>query len=80
MCHSLIFFTKLLTSAILFSNVVGAKSVFFLTSPLVSGILLPASLYLFYKSNLSVLYLVFKTNPLISILFTLATNLSQTVF
>ena len=31
-------------------------------------------------SDLSVSYLVFKTNPVISILFTLATNLSYTVF
>ena len=34
----------------------------------------------FYKSNLSVLYSVFKISPLVSILFTIATNLSYTVF
>ena len=48
------------------------KSVF-LTRPLVSGIL-------FSNSDLSVSYLVFKTNPLVSILFTLATNLLYTSF
>ena len=41
----------------------------FLTRPLVSEIL-------FSNSDLSVSYLVFETNPLVSILFTLATNLS----
>ena len=35
---------------------------------------------LFSNSVLSVSYLVFKTNPLVSILSTLATNLSYTVF
>ena len=34
----------------------------------------------FSKFNLSVSYLVFKTNPLLSILFTFATNLSYKVF
>ena len=34
----------------------------------------------FFKSDLFVSYLVFKTNPLASILFTLTTNLSYTVF
>ena len=39
-----------------------------------------AALIFFSKYDLSVLFLVFKTNPLASILFTLATNLSYTVF
>ena len=34
----------------------------------------------FFKSDLFVSYLVFKTNPLASILFTLTTNLSYTAF
>ena len=34
----------------------------------------------FSNSGLSFWYLVFKTNPLVSILFTLVTNLSCTVF
>ena len=41
---------------------------------------LSTSLIFFSKSDLSVSYLVFKTNPLISTLFTLATNYSYTVF
>ena len=45
----------------------------FLTRPLVLG-------SLFSNSDLSVLYLVFKTNQLVSILFTLATSLSYSVF
>ena len=44
-----------------------------LTSPIVSGVS-------FSSFDLSVSYLVFKRNPLVSILFTLATNLSYTVF
>ena len=36
------------------------------------------SLIFFSKSDLSVSYLVFKTNPLMSILFTFATSLSYT--
>ena len=55
------------------------KSVF-LASSLVSGTFLSASLTFFCKSDLSVSYLVFKTNPVVSMLFTLATNLSYTVF
>ena len=43
----------------------------FLTRLLVSGVL-------FSNSDLSVSYLVFKANLLVSILFTLATNLSYT--
>ena len=46
------------------------KSVFLATS-LVSVIYLSASLIFFSKSDLSVSYLVFKTNPVIRILFTL---------
>ena len=34
----------------------------------------------FYNSDLSLSCLVFKTNPLVSILFTLATNLSYAFF
>ena len=84
-----IYLTKLLTSSILFSTAVNAEVVAkpiiigvlffisviltlqsnFLTIPLVSGIS-------FSKSGLSVPYLIFKTNSLVSILFTLATNLS----
>ena len=45
----------------------------FLTRPLVSGIL-------FSNSVLSVLYLVFNTKSLLSILSTIATNLLYTVF
>ena len=65
-----VFVAKLLTSGILFSNSV---SFAFLTKSVTSGIL-------FSNSDLSVSYLVFKTNPLVSILFTLATNLSYTSF
>ena len=39
-----------------------------------------ASLIFISKSDLSVSYLVFKTNPLVSILFTFATNLLYTGF
>ena len=45
----------------------------FLTRPLVLGIL-------FSNSDLYVSYLVFKTNPLVSILSTLVTNLLYTSF
>ena len=55
------------------------KSAFFANS-LVSGILLSPSLIFFSKSDLSVSYVVFKTNPVVSMLFTLATTLSYTVF
>ena len=85
-----IFLTEPLISGILFSTTVNAAFVakplifgilpsisvilalqsVFLTRPLVSGIL-------FSNSFLSVSYLVFKTNAL---LFTLAINLSYTVF
>ena len=92
-CVIICFFTKLLILGILFSTVVNAAFVakplmlgilpsisvilvlqsVFLTRPLVSGIL-------FYNLVLSASYLVFNTNALVSILFTLATNLSHTVF
>ena len=62
------FVAKLLTFGILSSISVILTSVF-LTRLLAFGIL-------FYISDLSVSYLVFKTNLLVSILFTLATNLS----
>ena len=55
------------------SVILGLQSVF-LTSPLVSGIFLPASLIFFAKSDLSVSHLDFKTNLLESILFTLVAN------
>ena len=61
---------KLPTSGILFSNSVNFV---FLTRLLTSGIL-------FSNSVLSVLYLVFNTKSLVSILFTFATNLSYTAF
>ena len=92
-CVIICFLTKRLILGILFSTAVNAASVakplilgilpsilvtlalypVFLTSPLVSGIL-------FSNSVLSVSYLAFKTNQLVSVLFTLATNLSYTVF
>ena len=52
----------------------------FLTSPLASDIFLSVSLVFFSKSDLPVSYLVFKTNPLLSIVFTFATNLSYAIF
>ena len=61
---------KLLTSGILFSNSV---SFVFLTKSVTSGTF-------FSNSVLSVWFLVFKTNALVSILFTVAANLSYTVF
>ena len=90
-CIIIFFLTKLLILGILFSIPVNAAFVakplilgiltlyfshfriVFLTRPLVSGIL-------FSNSALSVSYLVFKTNALVSIPFTLATNLSDKVF
>ena len=39
----------------------------------------PADFIIFSKSDLSVSYVVSKTNPVVSILFTLATNLSYSV-
>ena len=60
------------------SVILAFKSVF-LARSLVSGIFLSAHSF-FSKSDLSVSYLVFKTNLVASMLFTLATNLSFTVF
>ena len=66
---------------ILFSiSVILAFKLVFLARLPVSGIFLSASLIFFSKSDLSVSYLVFKTNPVVSMLFTLATNLSYSVF
>ena len=81
--------TNLLTVSILFSTVVNAvfvaKSLIlgiffsnsvsfaFLTKSVIIGIFI-------YNSVLSVLYLVFNTKSLVSILFTLATNSSYVVF
>ena len=45
-----------------------------------SGIFFSASLIIFCGPDLSVSFLVFKTNRLVSKLFTLASNLSYTVF
>ena len=56
---------KLLTSGILFSDSV---SFVFLTKSVTSG-------FFFSNSALSIWYLVFKANSLVSTLFTLATNL-----
>ena len=87
------FFTRLLTSGILFSTAVNAafaaKLLTFEILPPISVILVLQSVFLTKPlvsgilisiSDLSVSYLVFKTNVLVSILFTLATNLSYTVF
>ena len=65
-----VFVSKLLTSGILFSNSV---SYAFLIKSVTSRIF-------FSNSVLSVLYIVFKTKSLVSILFTFAANLSYTVF
>ena len=95
-CIIIVFFTRLLTSGILFSTAVNAELVarpviltifpsisvvlafksVFSASSLVSAIFLSASLIFFSKSDLSLSYAVFRTNPLVSMLFTLATNLS----
>ena len=64
------FVAKLLMSGILFSNSV---SFAFLTKSVTSGIL-------FSYCDLSVSYLVFKTNSVIKILFTLVTNSSYASF
>ena len=53
---------------------------FFLTSLVVSGISLSASMSFFSKPDLSVSRLIFKAISLVSIVFTFATNLSYTVF
>ena len=52
----------------------------FLARSLASGILLSASLIFFSWSDLSVSYVVFKTNAVVSMLFSFVTNLSYSVF
>ena len=92
-CVIICFLAKLLTLTVLFSTAVYAEVV---TEPLILAILFFTPLVLafysdfltnllvlgsfFSNSVLSKLYLVFKENPPVSILFTLATNLSYTVF
>ena len=96
----IIFFTRLITSGILFLTAVNAESVArpailgilpsisvilafkseFLARSFVSGIFLSASLIFFYKSDLCVSYVVFKTNPAVSMLSNFLTNLSYSVF
>ena len=61
------------------SVILALQSVFAARS-LVSGIFLSALLSFFSNSDLSLSYAIFKTNPVVSMLFTLATNLSYTVF
>ena len=56
------------------SAVLALQSVF-LTSSLVLGAFLSVSLIFFSKSDLTMSYLVFKTNPLV-LIFTFAANLS----
>ena len=63
------------------SVILALKSIVsFLTKPLVSGIFLSTSLNFFSRSDLSVSYVVFKTNPVVSMLSTFVTNLSYSVF
>ena len=82
-CVVNIFLLRLLTSGILFSTTVNAV---FVAKPLISGILPSISVIFFFfflqdqlhqeffsGSDLSLLYLVFKTNPLGAILFTFST-------
>ena len=87
------FLTKLLILGILFSNAFNAP---FLAKPLVLDIFYfyfsnsciivcfcnksSSIMNFFLNSDFSVSYLVFRTNALASILFTLATNLSYKVF
>ena len=61
------------------SVILAFKSVFQLDH-LYQEFFLSASLIDFSKFDLSVSYVVFKTNPVVSMLFTLATNLSYSVF
>ena len=72
---------KPLILRILFSNsvILAFKSVF-LTKPLVLGTFFSASLIFFSKSDLSLLYAVFKINPVVSILYTVPTSLLYSVF
>ena len=85
--------SKLLILGIFFSTEVNAVFVanplILVISPSISVILVMQSDFLirslvsgffFYKSVLSLSYLVFKANSLVSILTTLATNWSYTVF
>ena len=76
-CIIIFFLTKLLILGILFSIPVNAA---FVAKPLILGILPSILAILFSNSALSVSYLVFKTNALVSIPLTLATNLSDKVF
>ena len=50
------------------------------TRSLVLGIFFSVSLILFSESDLSVSYVVFKANPVVSILFTFVTNWLYSVF
>ena len=52
----------------------------FLTKPLTSGVFLATLLIFFSKYDPSFSYLVLETNPVVSMLFTLETNLSYSVF
>ena len=52
----------------------------FLTNALASGIILFTSLILFSTSDWSVSYLVCRKNPVVSILYTVLTNLLHSVF
>ena len=84
-CVIICFLTKLLRSGILFSTAISAD---FVTKPLRSGVLFSNSVRFvfltrsvtsgiyFSNSALSVGYLAFKTNPLVSMLFILATKIS----
>ena len=69
--------TKPLIIGILFSAAANAALV---TKPLAVGILPSASLILFSKYDLSVSFVVFKSNSTVLMLFTFSTNLSYTVF
>ena len=85
-----VFLTRLLMLGILFSTAVNAEVaaklsllfsiIYLLLSPLISGIFLTTSLTFFSIPNLSVPYLGFNTNQLLSITFTFVTTLSDTVF
>ena len=61
------------------SVILAFKSVL-LARSLVLGIFFSALLNLFSRSDLSVSYLVFKTNPVVSMLSTFVTNLLYSVF
>ena len=72
---------KLVILGILLSiSVILAFKFVFLARSLRSRIFLSASLIFFSKSYLSVSYVVFNKNPVVSMLFTLATNLSCSIF